>query len=136
LFLRKTNAWFRVGKLGYYYDIKDMSKACATLQSDEVKFAVNETGITEIEEIAALLNMEELKVVAKEAKSGGGNKSQLVASLKRSNSNQGRLAEEGQLKLRYDDKGNKENRNALYMKKLLDISGKLTSSIIGIKLMG
>lgn len=111
-----------------------MPKACATLQSDEIKFAIDETAITDIDEIAALLNMEELKVVAKEAKSGGGNKSQLVASLKRSNSNQGRLAEEGQLKLRYDEKGNKENRNALYMKKLLDISGMQSLNIMNTEL--
>ncbi|KAK6358549.1 hypothetical protein TWF730_007878 [Orbilia blumenaviensis] len=99
LFLRKTSAWFRVGKLGYFYDIKDMPTACATLQSQDVAFAQDESEITSIDEAASMLTLEELKTITKEAKVNGGNKTQLIAALRRSCANQGSLNIQGQLRI-------------------------------------
>ncbi|KAF3933919.1 hypothetical protein ABW19_dt0205433 [Dactylella cylindrospora] len=97
LFLRKTNAWFRVGKLGYFYDIKDMPTACATLQSPEIGFAESDSEIASIDDAANMLTVEELKTITKEAKVAGGNKMQLIAALRRSCTSQGSLNIQGQL---------------------------------------
>ncbi|KAK6340669.1 hypothetical protein TWF696_008994 [Orbilia brochopaga] len=99
LFLRKTNAWFRVGKLGYFYDIKDMPTACATLQSAKIGFAQDDSEITSLDDAANLLTIDELKTITKEAKVAGGNKTQLIAALRRSCTNQGSLDIKGQLRI-------------------------------------
>ena len=36
LFLRKTSAWHRINRLGYYSDIADLPEAARILQSDRV----------------------------------------------------------------------------------------------------
>ncbi|KAF3906227.1 hypothetical protein ABW20_dc0101794 [Dactylellina cionopaga] len=105
LFLRKTNAWFRVGKLGYFYDINDMPTACASLQSLDIEFAEDEAEITNIDEAASMLTVEELRTITKEAKVAGGNKTQLIAALRRSCTNQGSLDIKGQLRVSYSGEG-------------------------------
>ncbi|CAI6095727.1 unnamed protein product [Clonostachys chloroleuca] len=108
LFLRKTNTWHRSNRLGYYSDISDPEKAIETLQiarslpngaknEDEAVFGSthqepplgdtftfadrSEEFINTLEEAAPLLNMDELKALAKEAKVQGRNKPELIRSL-------------------------------------------------------
>lgn len=123
LFLRKTSAWFRVSKLGYYNDIADMSAACRTLQSAEVAFAENENAITTLEEAATLLNLEELKSIAKEAKVTGSNKAELVMALKKASGGQVGLGSKGQLELSFDKKGNYVTRDSHFVRKILERTG-------------
>ncbi|KAH0612564.1 uncharacterized protein H6S33_008944 [Morchella sextelata] len=125
LFLRKTSAWFRVRKLGYYNDISDMVSACKTLQCDEVGFAENEKAITTLEEAVTLLNMEELKLIAKEAKATGSNKVELMAALKNASGGQVGLGSKGQLGLSFDKKGNYVTRDTHFVKKILEMTGPL-----------
>ncbi|KAH8155271.1 uncharacterized protein LAJ45_00281 [Morchella importuna] len=125
LFLRKTSAWFRVRKLGYYNDISDMSSACKTLQCDEVGFAENEKAITTLEEAVTLLNGEELKLIAKEAKATGSNKVELMAALKKASGGQVGLGSKGQLGLSFDKKGNYVTRDTHFVKKTLEMTGPL-----------
>ncbi|EPS42936.1 hypothetical protein H072_3056 [Dactylellina haptotyla CBS 200.50] len=117
LFLRKTNAWFRVGKLGYFYDIKDMPTACASLQSAEVGFAQDDAEIVDIDEAAGMLTVEELKTITKEAKVAGGNKTQLVAALRRSCANQGSLNIQGQLRVSF---GGQSRYGSIRAKEVID----------------
>lgn len=135
LFLRKTSAWFRVRKLGYFYDIKDMPTACAALQSQDVGFAQDESEITSIDEAASMLTVEELKTITKEAKVAGGNKTQLIAALRRSCANQGSLNIRGQLRINNNDNGQSRYgtiRTKAVVDKMLGIAGpciRLTESV-------
>ncbi|KAA8912775.1 VRR-NUC domain-containing protein [Sphaerosporella brunnea] len=123
LFLRKTNAWFRINKLQYPHDIADMAAACKVLQRKDVAFADTDRDIT-LEALAGLLSLEELKAVAKDAKCTGSNKAQLISALKLASRAQGGLqARGGQLKLSFDHKGNYVNREDHYVKKMLAITG-------------
>ncbi|TDZ24433.1 Fanconi-associated nuclease 1-like protein [Colletotrichum orbiculare MAFF 240422] len=109
LFLRKTSAWHRQDRLGYYSDISDPETAIQSLQevrelpvvdisaddnpvegvdleefslSDTFTFAdASDEHITTIEEAASLLSLDELKDLAKEAKFQGRNKADLVKAL-------------------------------------------------------
>ncbi|TID04697.1 Fanconi-associated nuclease 1-like protein [Colletotrichum higginsianum] len=109
LFLRKTSAWHRQDRLGYYSDISDPEAAIESLQKprdlpeveaskesnpvegieleefslgDTFTFAdASEEHITTIEEAASLLSLDELKDLAKEAKFQGRNKADLVKAL-------------------------------------------------------
>ncbi|KAF9879154.1 hypothetical protein CkaCkLH20_03387 [Colletotrichum karsti] len=109
LFLRKTSAWHRQDRLGYYSDISDPETAIRSLQEvrdlpetelppdtnpvegvdleefsldDKFTFAdASEEHITTIEEAASLLSLDELKDLAKEAKFHGRNKADLVKAL-------------------------------------------------------
>ncbi|OHW95771.1 coiled-coil domain-containing protein mtmr15 [Colletotrichum incanum] len=109
LFLRKTSAWHRQDRLGYYSDISDPDAAIKSLQilrelpepevskdsnpvegveleefslGDTFTFAdASEEHITTIEEAASLLSLDELKDLAKEAKFQGRNKADLVRAL-------------------------------------------------------
>ncbi|EKD20730.1 coiled-coil domain-containing protein MTMR15 [Drepanopeziza brunnea f. sp. 'multigermtubi' MB_m1] len=109
LFLRKTSAWHRIKKLGYHGDIADLQEAVNILQSvralpessaapqenpaevappkgtlldSSFSFADSSDGlITTLEEASSLLNLEEIKVLAKEAKVQGKNKAGLLKSL-------------------------------------------------------
>ncbi|KAF6805764.1 coiled-coil domain-containing protein mtmr15 [Colletotrichum sojae] len=109
LFLRKTSAWHRQDRLGYYSDISDPDSAIKSLQEirelpevdcspddnpvegvDLEEFSLNDTftfadaseeHITTIEEAASLLILDELKDLAKEAKFQGRNKADLVKAL-------------------------------------------------------
>jgi Fanconi-associated nuclease 1 len=109
LFLRKTSAWHRIHRLGYYSDIADLPAAAKTLQflrslpessaaiqsnpgelvppegtvlESNFSFAdSSESTITTLQEASSLLNLEELKAIAKEAKVQGKNKVELLKAL-------------------------------------------------------
>ncbi|TWU77185.1 hypothetical protein ED733_008563 [Metarhizium rileyi] len=109
LFLRKTAAWHRSSRLGYYSDISEPEEAIASLQAvrklpktgtpdmEEMvpgfdleklnlgatfAFAdASEDHINSIEEAAPLLLLDELKVLAKDAKIQGKNKAELIKGL-------------------------------------------------------
>ena len=123
LFLRKTSAWHRAGRLGYYSDISDPEKAIGALQrrrdlpgGDDApapsplsdvplqdwslgsSFAFADSSgecISTVEEAVTLLGLEELKVLAKEARVQGKNKSDLQSALARVSARQTSLASLG-----------------------------------------
>ncbi|KAM5431303.1 putative phosphodiesterase I [Microsporum canis] len=118
LFLRKTAAWHRVNRLGYYRDIADIPKAVADLRKirklpksngdlvstrkglevpvtalgNEFKFADGMEEIETIEEASSLLLLDELKALAKAAKIPGKNKKDLIKGLCNASSSQTGLA--------------------------------------------
>ncbi|KAI9679891.1 MAG: hypothetical protein M1817_004906 [Caeruleum heppii] len=120
LFLRKTSAWHRVGRLGYYGDIADLLAAVELLQmqlplpvstADEqmnpgeveppqglqlkssFTFAdKSEDCISNLDEASSLLNLDELKGLAKNAKVQGKNKAELLRAFRRSSRKQGGLS--------------------------------------------
>ncbi|PON27488.1 hypothetical protein TGAM01_v203869 [Trichoderma gamsii] len=121
LFLRKTAAWHRSSRLGYFNDISDHATAIATLQerrtlSSEVAssppvqlepssvgledpddgntftFAdASEDYIDTVEEAASLLYLDELKAIAKEAKVHGKTKLDMIKALCRMSQQQAGL---------------------------------------------
>jgi fanconi-associated nuclease 1 len=119
LFLRKTSAWHRINRLGYYSDIADLPAAAKMLQSvrklpessaavqsnpgelvppegtvleSTFSFADSSEGtVTTLEEASSLLNLDELKAIAKEAKVQGKNKSELLEALRRMSQRQSGL---------------------------------------------
>lgn len=123
LFLRKTSAWHRVKNLGYHSDISDLEGAAQVLQqthilptsSAEVEshpgeleapagttlgtsftFADrSEEGITTLEEASSLLKLDELKLLAKDAKVQGKNKKDLLKALRRTSRKQTGLGHVG-----------------------------------------
>jgi Fanconi-associated nuclease 1 len=110
LFLRKTSAWHRINRLGYYSDIADLPSAAKALQSSRelpetsittqsnpgelippegatlgsaFSFAdSSDDMITTLEEASSLLNLEEVKILAREAKVRGRNKAELLKALR------------------------------------------------------
>ena len=116
LFLRKTSAWHRINKLGYYSDISDLDAAVVDLQTERslpsvshenkatpgeleppegsvlgtsFKFAeCSEQEISTLEEASNLLLLEELKTIAKEAKVQGKTKKELLSALRRTSGRQ------------------------------------------------
>ncbi|MCJ1396982.1 hypothetical protein MMC11_000174 [Xylographa trunciseda] len=116
LFLRKTAAWHRISRLGYYGDIADIPTAAAdlfeshtvpessaviqvnpgeleppadTMLADSFTFADRSTDhITTLEEASSLLKLDELKVIAKDAKVQGKNKKELLQSFRRTSQRQ------------------------------------------------
>jgi Fanconi-associated nuclease 1 len=130
LFLRKTDAWFRIDKLQYQNDIADMNAACAALQCKDVGFADTDEAIT-LEELAGVLSLDELRVVAKDAKCSGSNKAQLLSAIKKASRAQGGLQTSGgQLQLSFDGRGNYVNREEHYIKKMLEKTGTRWSSML------
>ncbi|KAG8527045.1 uncharacterized protein KY384_008474 [Bacidia gigantensis] len=119
LFLRKTAAWHRINRLGYYSDIADMSKAVQELLESRMLPAVDaraqtnpaeseppkdtvlkdcfsfadasESNINTLEEASSLLLLDELKVIAKEAKVQGKNKADLLKAFRRMSGRQSGL---------------------------------------------
>lgn len=111
LFLRKTAAWHRINRLGYYGDIADLPAAANELlqvhsispshisdpgHPKETEFPSEVTlgssycfadgsddDIKSLEEACPLLRLDELKAIAKEAKLQGKNKGELIDALKR-----------------------------------------------------
>lgn len=109
LFLRKTAAWHRTSRLGYYNDIADLDVPVSTLQktrilpsraSQDVSMEVDGIEVederlgslfsfadssaellSDMEEAASLLYLDELKLLAKETKIQGRTKPELVRSL-------------------------------------------------------
>ncbi len=119
LFLRKTAKWHRINRLGYYGDIADLPAAAKDLlesrtlpststpiqanpgEADPPKDTVleetfsfadgSEGHINTLEEASSLLNLDELKAIAKEAKVQGKNKGDLLKALRRTSQAQSGL---------------------------------------------
>ena len=119
LFLRKTSAWHRIAKLGYYSDIADLSGAVAdllrpcslpeavvesqdhpgelepppglTLSSSFTWAECSSDHISTLDEASSLLLLDELKEIAKQAKVNGKNKRELLQNLRRTSGKQGGL---------------------------------------------
>lgn len=119
LFLRKTSKWFRVKDLQYYSDMTNIGAAVADLQKvrtlpgdeiepetytgeleppdgtvlgDEFSFAeCSSEHITTLDEASSLLLLDELKLLAKEAKVQGKNKRDLLKNLRRTSGRQSGL---------------------------------------------
>lgn len=119
LFLRKTAAWHRINRLGYYADIADLPAAANELlkvhsiplapvssssDSKELEFPSeiilgnsysfangSDDHINSLEEACPLLRLDELKAIAKEARLQGKNKGELIDALKRASQWQGGL---------------------------------------------
>ncbi|KAL6834165.1 VRR-NUC domain-containing protein [Trichoderma sp. SZMC 28015] len=116
LFLRKTAAWHRSSRLGYFNDISDHDSAIATLQEsrtlpleheeespvedklettgDDNTFSfadASEDYLDTIEEAASLLYLDELKALAKEAKIQGKTKMDMIKALCRMSQQQAGL---------------------------------------------
>ena len=167
LFLRKTSAWFRINRLGYHSDIGDMSAAVQKLlemrslpkppsleqrhpgEVDEPKerpvlkdpftFADDsDSFIKTIEEAASLLLLDELKLIAKEAKVQGKTKKELIESLKRASQSQSGLAwrglrrsdteesiksESSALIMSDENDGGKTSRSSYFLDKILETTG-------------
>lgn len=116
LFLRKTSKWFRVKDLQYYGDIADVEAAVERLQQtrslpkveesdfnnpgeleppegnelgDDFTFAESSSEhITTLDEASSLLLLDELKVLAKDAKVQGKNKRELLQKLRQTSGRQ------------------------------------------------
>lgn len=188
LFLRKTSAWHRISKLGYYSDISDMDAAVKELQKERVlpkheeeaqafpgekvlpeeavplgqSFQFAECSgdhIRTLDEASGLLLLDELKVIAKEARVQGKTKRELIQNLRRTSGKQTGLdflkrsetedsvasndMDEVSLAGDEDDASTsgtrtptpKGNRDAHYTKKILDQTGKcIRLSLIPLKL--
>ena len=119
MFLRKTAAWHRISRLGYYGDIADLPSAVQDLlrpyplpdatataqvtpgEAEPPKDSIlgrsftfadgSEEHIDTLEEASSLLRLDELKAMAKEAKVQGKNKRELLKALRRSSQAQGGL---------------------------------------------
>ncbi|KAL4782668.1 VRR-NUC domain-containing protein [Aspergillus varians] len=141
LFLRKTSAWHRVGRLGYYSDIADVPQVVADLQktrdlstpglldedgssdiastdldsSGEFRFADTVDQITTVEEASSLLLLDELKVLAKEAKVQGKTKQELISALHKSSQKQTGLG--------WNNTSKTLNREEQFVDKILDYTG-------------
>lgn len=116
LFLRKTSAWFRIRRLGYYSDIANMDGAIAELflqrclpeSTEDAQMTPGELAPPEgtvldtifafadssadhihtLEEASSLLLLDELKGIARDAKVQGRNKSELLRALRRTSGRQ------------------------------------------------
>lgn len=116
LFLRKTAAWHRINRLGYYGDIADLPAAASELlqvhsiplahtsalsNCDETEFPSeiilgssycfadgSDDDINSLEEACPLLRLDELKAIAKEARLQGKNKGELIDALRRTSQGQ------------------------------------------------
>lgn len=188
LFLRKTSVWHRISKLGYYSDISDMDVAVKELQKERVlpnheeeaqeypgekvlpeeatplgqsfQFAeCSDEHIRTLDEASGLLLLDELKVIAKEARVQGKTKRELLQNLRRTSGKQTGLdflkrsetedsvasndMDEVSVAGDDDDASTsgtrtptpKGNRDAHYTKKILDQTGKcIRLSLIPLKL--
>ncbi|PKX90700.1 fanconi-associated nuclease 1 [Aspergillus novofumigatus IBT 16806] len=145
LFLRKTSAWHRINRLGYFSDISDISQAVADLRSSRklpgplvpsddnsedmssssgagcthFRFADDTDEITTLEEASSLLLLEELKVLAKDAKVQGKSKKELLEAF--------RASSQRQTGLNWNDKEHDSppalNRDDHYIQKILEYTG-------------
>ncbi|KAJ5763099.1 hypothetical protein N7533_001780 [Penicillium manginii] len=146
LFLRKTSAWHRINRLGYYSDISDLSSVAADLQLDRslpklenededvdedeketspnlkpsFRFADGTNEITTLEEASSLLLLDELKGFAKEAKAQGKNKKELISALRESSQSQSGL---GFKHKSHPTNQSTTNRDSHFLQKILDYTG-------------
>lgn len=166
LFLRKVSAWHRTNRLGYHSDIADLPEAARILQSvrqlpestaaeqitpgelrppegtvleSSFSFADCSDGlITTLEEASSLLNLEELKAMAKEAKVQGKNKAGLLKALlkmsqqqsglgwvglKRSDSQASIPSDSGENEEDAEDSMSDANRDNHFLKKIMASTG-------------
>ncbi|KAL2799027.1 VRR-NUC domain-containing protein [Aspergillus keveii] len=145
LFLRKTSAWHRVGRLGYYSDIADIPQVVTDLQktrplytplsTDEEDDASDASSATEfgsnggfrfadtidqiitVEEASSLLLLDELKVLAKEAKVQGKSKQDLITALHKTSQKQTGLGWNGTAN------SPDGNREVHFLNKILEYTG-------------
>ncbi|KAJ5176512.1 uncharacterized protein N7482_002389 [Penicillium canariense] len=132
LFLRKTSAWHRINRLGYYSDISDLSAVATDLQRDRIlpknedkdidgntfRFADGTQAITTLEEASSLLLLDELKGFAKEARAQGKNKKELLTALCETSQTQSGLG------FKDDPYMNQHgNRDGHFLQKILDYTG-------------
>ncbi|KAB8205523.1 VRR-NUC domain-containing protein [Aspergillus parasiticus] len=145
LFLRKTSAWHRINRLGYYSDISDLTSAINDLQRTRIlpinpppatstpidtehpetpklttqfHFADKTDQITTLEEASSLLLLDELKTLAKDAKVQGKSKKDLLTALNR--------ASQQQTGLDWTSTGTNKasaNRDTHFTQKILDYTG-------------
>ncbi|KJX93685.1 coiled-coil domain-containing protein mtmr15 [Zymoseptoria brevis] len=120
LFLRKTSSWHRINRLGYHSDIADLQNAVDDLQvvkelpqsssqpqdnpgelqppegttlGDSFAFADrSQDCIKDLEEASSLLLLDELKVLAKDAKVQGKNKKDLLRAFRKTSGQQTALS--------------------------------------------
>lgn len=137
MFLRKTSAWHRIGRLGYYSDISDLSAVAADLQRDRTlpeaedgdvgdstgsgstfRFADGTQEIATLEEASSLLLLDELKAFAREAKVQGKNKKELMAALREASQSQSGLGFKN-----HTHANQPENRDNHFLQKILDYTG-------------
>jgi fanconi-associated nuclease 1 len=140
LFLRKTAAWHRINRLGYYQDIFDINQAVADLRKvhhlssptceskiltdpesedsnilgGSFRFAEDIDGIATLEEASSLLLLDELKEMAKDAKLQGKNKKELLVALLQTSQTQSGL--------RWKEE-KPSNRDRHFLKKILEYTG-------------
>ncbi|KAL4792795.1 VRR-NUC domain-containing protein [Aspergillus venezuelensis] len=147
LFLRKTSAWHRVDRLGYYSDIADVPVVVADLQTPralstsgdsdgdssdalstdldlngEFCFADTVNQITTVEEASSLLLLDELKTLAKDARVQGKSKQELITALHKSSQKQTGLG--------WNNTSN-TNREEQFVKKILDYTGDCIRLAVG-----
>ncbi|KAL4805186.1 VRR-NUC domain-containing protein [Aspergillus unguis] len=142
LFLRKTSAWFRVNRLGYYSDVADVPSVVKDLQKtrtltapvdeqtspwilssdsekpglgSEFRFADTIDEITTVEEASSLLLLDELKVLAKEAKVQGKTKQELIQALHQTSQKQTSLG--------WNSTSDSPSREEKFLNKILDYTG-------------
>lgn len=158
LFLRKTAAWHRISKLGYYGDIADMPSAVATLwdirslPEDETPTLVfagdldpplddvleskmwfaedSTTHITTLEAASALLTLDELKEIAKDVKARGKNKGELLTAFRRTSKSQSGLHG---LALDRNDSGDIEASGAVTPLESEELSNRPSGPIISLE---
>ncbi|KAJ6107704.1 hypothetical protein N7523_009027 [Penicillium sp. IBT 18751x] len=136
LFLRKTSAWHRINRLGYYSDISDLALVATDLQRDRdlpfggsqeddthglgstFRFADGTQEITTLEEASSLLLLDELKGFAKDVKAQGKNKKDLVAALCETSQSQTGLGFKDKT-----DANSPGNRDDHFVQKILDYTG-------------
>ncbi|RMZ84522.1 hypothetical protein DV737_g1100, partial [Chaetothyriales sp. CBS 132003] len=120
LFLRKTSKWFRIRDLHYYRDIADIDRPVQVLQQQRPLPPIHEQAslhpgeleppegsilagtfcfaecssqhINTLDEASSLLLLDELKVLAKDAKVQGKNKKELLRNLRQTSGQQRALA--------------------------------------------
>ncbi|KAF7917316.1 hypothetical protein BELL_0520g00040 [Botrytis elliptica] len=168
LFLRKTSAWHRINRLGYHGDLTDVSAASKVLQStralpestatvqvnpaelgppegtvlgDSLTFAdSSEDQIKTLDEALSLLNLDELKGLAKELKVQGKNKPDILKALRETSQRQAGLGyvglkradsalksnpttPDGSILEEEDDSLDHVNRDVHFLRKIMAITG-------------
>ncbi|KAK6603168.1 Coiled-coil domain-containing protein MTMR15 [Botrytis cinerea] len=166
LFLRKTSAWHRINRLGYHGDLTDVSAASKVLQFTRVlpestatvqvnpaemglpKERSSETRdqIKTLDEALFLLNLDELKGLAKELKVQGKNKADILRALRETSQRQtglgyvglkradsalksnpttpdGSILEEEEEEEEDDDSLDHVNRDTHFLRKIMAITG-------------
>ncbi|KAK3991222.1 VRR-NUC domain-containing protein [Cladorrhinum sp. PSN332] len=150
LFLRKTASWHRIERLNHYTDISNMQNAIADLQAcrtlpedqndedekEELSLGLSftfadksESSVTTLEEAATLINLDELKMFAKEAKVDvqGKTKPDIIKAFCRNSARQSSLFSLGLR--RSDSDGSTDpkdsNRNSHFLAKIFATTGPL-----------